>query len=62
VLLHLSPEGTKAMQWANDHFAAAAVALLKDTSEECRAEIASFLEGIGQRLMAAASAPEDPQA
>ena len=59
VLLHLSPEGTEAMQWANDHFSAAAVALLKDSSEESLADIAEFLEGIGQRLMAAASAPEE---
>ena len=59
VLLHLSPEGTEAMKWANDHFAAAAVALLKDSSDESLDDIAGFLEGIGQRLMAAASSPED---
>ena len=59
VLLHLSPEGTEAMQWANDHFAAAAGALLKASSEESIIDIAEFLEGIGQRLMAAASAPEE---
>lgn len=59
VLLHLSPEGTEAMQWANDHFAAAAEALLKASSEESIIDIAEFLEGIGQRLMAAASAPEE---
>ena len=58
VLLHLSPEGTEAMQWANDHFAAAAGALLQASSEENIVDIAEFLEGIGQRLMAAASAPE----
>lgn len=58
VLLHLSPEGTEAMQWANDHFAAAAGALLQASSEDSIVDIAEFLEGIGQRLMAAASAPE----
>ena len=58
VLLHLSPEGTDAMQWANDHFAAAAGALLQASSEDSIVDIAEFLEGIGQRLMAAASAPE----
>ncbi|SDP25640.1 DNA-binding transcriptional regulator, MarR family [Arthrobacter sp. ok909] len=59
VLLHLSPEGTDAMQWANDHFAAAAAALLEESSEENIVNIAEFLEGIGQRLMAAASDPEE---
>ena len=59
VLLHLSPEGTEAMQWANDHFAAAAGALLEASSEESIVDIAEFLEGIGQRLMAAATDPED---
>ncbi|MET3949224.1 MarR family transcriptional regulator [Arthrobacter sp. UYEF36] len=59
VLLHLSPEGTEAMQWANDHFAAAAGALLQASSEESIVDIAEFLEGIGQRLMAAASSPEE---
>ena len=59
VLLHLSPEGTDAMQWANDHFAAAAAALLQESSEGSIVNIAEFLEGIGQRLMAAASAPEE---
>jgi DNA-binding MarR family transcriptional regulator len=59
VLLHLSPEGTDAMQWANDHFAAAAGALLQDSSDNSIGDIAEFLEGIGQRLMAAANAPED---
>lgn len=59
VLLHLSPEGTDAMQWANDHFAAAAGALLQDSSEESIVDIAEFLEGIGERLMAAASAPDE---
>ena len=59
VLLHLSPEGTEAMQWANDHFAAAAGALLQASSEESIVDIAEFLEGIGQRLMAAATDPED---
>ncbi|MCI9872654.1 MarR family winged helix-turn-helix transcriptional regulator [Arthrobacter humicola] len=59
VLLHLSPEGTDAMQWANDHFAAAAEALLQESSEGSIVNIAEFLEGIGQRLMAAASAPEE---
>jgi DNA-binding MarR family transcriptional regulator len=59
VLLHLSPEGTEAMPWANDHFAAAAAALIQDSSEESIVDIAEFLEGIGQRLMAAATDPED---
>ena len=59
VLLHLSPEGTEAMQWANDHFAAAAGALLQASSEESIVDIAEFLEGIGQRLMAPATDPED---
>ncbi|MDP9982245.1 DNA-binding MarR family transcriptional regulator [Pseudarthrobacter oxydans] len=59
VLLHLSPEGTEAMQWANDHFAAAAGALLQASSEESIVDIAEFLEGIGQRLMAAATDPEE---
>lgn len=59
VLLHLSPEGTDAMQWANNHFAAAAEALLQESSEGSIVNIAEFLEGIGQRLMAAASAPEE---
>jgi DNA-binding MarR family transcriptional regulator len=59
VLLHLSPEGTEAMQWANDHFAAAAGALLQASSEESIVDIAEFLEGIGERLMAAATDPED---
>ncbi|MDI3213859.1 MarR family transcriptional regulator [Arthrobacter sp. AL12] len=59
VLLHLSPEGTEAMQWANDHFAAAAGALLEDSSAESVVDIAEFLEGIGERLMAAATDPED---
>ena len=59
VLLHLSPEGTEAMQWANDHFAAAAGALLEASSEENIVDIAEFLEGIGQRLMAAATDPEE---
>ena len=58
VLLHLSPEGTDAMQWANDHFAAAAGALLQASSEDSIVDIAEFLEGIGQRLMAAATDPE----
>ncbi|MET4134147.1 DNA-binding MarR family transcriptional regulator [Pseudarthrobacter sp. PvP090] len=58
VLLHLSPEGTDAMQWANDHFAAAAAALLQASSEDSITDIAEFLEGIGQRLMAAATDPE----
>ncbi|KUM33360.1 MarR family winged helix-turn-helix transcriptional regulator [Arthrobacter sp. EPSL27] len=58
VLLHLSPEGNEAMQWANDHFAAAARALLESSSKESVADIAEFLEGIGQRLMDAANAPE----
>ncbi|MDZ4091845.1 MAG: MarR family transcriptional regulator [Arthrobacter sp.] len=58
VLLHLSPEGTEAMQWANDHFAAAAGALLQASSEENIVDIAEFLEGIGERLMAAATDPE----
>ena len=57
VLLHLSPEGTDAMQWANDHFAAAAAALIQESSKESVIGIAEFLEGIGQRLMAAASDP-----
>ena len=59
VLLHLSPEGTEAMQWANDHFAAAAGALLEASSEENIVDIAEFLEGIGERLMAAATDPEE---
>ncbi|MCB5293143.1 MarR family winged helix-turn-helix transcriptional regulator [Arthrobacter sp. SO3] len=59
VLLHLSPEGTEAMQWANDHFAAAAAALIQDSSAENVVDIAEFLEGIGQRLMAAATDPEE---
>ena len=59
VLLHLSPEGTKAMQWANDHFAAAAAALVHDSSAESIVDIAEFLEGIGERLMAAATDPEE---
>lgn len=59
VLLHLSPEGTEAMQWANDHFAAAAGALLQASSEENIVDIAEFLEGIGERLMAAATDPEE---
>ena len=59
VLLHLSTEGTEAMQWANDHFAAAAAALLQASAEDTIVDIAEFLEGIGQRLMAAASAPEE---
>lgn len=58
VLLHLSPEGNEAMQWANDHFAAAASALLEASSKDSVADIAEFLEGIGQRLMDAANAPE----
>ena len=62
VLLHLSPEGTDAMQWANDHFAAAASALINGSSEDSVVDIAAFLEGIGQRLMAAATDPEDPEA
>ncbi|WP_263428254.1 MarR family transcriptional regulator [Arthrobacter sp. NicSoilB8] len=61
VLLHLSPEGTDAMQWANDHFAAAAAALLQKSSEDSIAQIAEFLEGIGQRLMAAASDPDEAE-
>lgn len=59
VLLHLSAEGTEAMQWANDHFAAAAAALLQESSQDRIVSIAEFLEGIGQQLMAAASAPEE---
>jgi hypothetical protein len=47
------------MQWANDHFAAAAGALLEDSSAESVVDIAEFLEGIGERLMAAATDPEE---
>ncbi|WP_427006421.1 MarR family winged helix-turn-helix transcriptional regulator [Pseudarthrobacter sp. H2] len=58
VFLHLSPAGTHAMQWANEHFAEAASAVLHGSSEGSIADIATFLEGIGQRLIAAASAPD----
>lgn len=58
VLLYLSPEGADAMRWANDHFEAAAAALIQDSSDESIVDIAEFLDGIGQRLMSAASAPE----
>jgi DNA-binding MarR family transcriptional regulator len=58
VLLHLSPAGTHAMQWATEHFAEAAAAVLNGSSEGDISDVADFLEGIGQRLLAAASAPE----
>lgn len=58
VLLHLSPAGTHAMQWATEHFAEAAAAVLHESPEGSMADIAQFLEGIGQRLLSAASAPE----
>jgi DNA-binding MarR family transcriptional regulator len=58
VLLQLSPAGTHAMQWATEHFAEAAAAVLQASSEDSVSDIAGFLEGIGQRLLAAASAPE----
>lgn len=56
LFLHLSPAGTEAMQWANQHFAEAASAVLTESSESGIADIAQFLEGIGQRLISAASA------
>jgi DNA-binding MarR family transcriptional regulator len=58
VLLHLSPAGTHAMQWATEHFAKAAEAVLEGSPEDRIADVASFLEGIGQRLLAAATASE----
>ena len=58
VLLHLSPAGTHAMQWATEHFAEAAAAVLQGAPEGSISDVAGFLEGIGQRLLAAASAPE----
>lgn len=58
VLLHLSPAGTDAMQWATEHFAEAAKAVIQGSSDDAVSSIAVFLEGIGQRLLAAASAPE----
>ena len=58
VFLHLSPAGTHAMQWANGHFAEAAKAVIQGSSDDAASSIADFLEGIGQRLLAAASAPE----
>jgi DNA-binding MarR family transcriptional regulator len=61
VLLHLSPAGTHAMQWATEHFAGAAAAVLQGSPEDSISDVASFLEGIGQRLLAAASAPEQPR-
>lgn len=57
VFLHLSPAGTEAIQWANQHFADAASAVLGESSGTNIADIAQFLEGIGQRLSLAASAP-----
>lgn len=59
VFLHLSPAGTEAMQWANRHFAEAASAVLDGSSGRNIADIAQFLEGIGQRLISAASAPDE---
>lgn len=58
VLLQLSPAGTHAMQWATEHFAEAAAAVLEGSSDDRISDVAGFLEGIGQRLLAAASAPE----
>lgn len=58
VFLHLSPAGTEAMQWANQHFAEAASAVLGGSSEANIANIGQFLEDIGQRLSQAASAPD----
>lgn len=58
LFLHLSPAGTEAMQWANQHFAEAASAVLDESSESGIEDIAQFLEGIGQRLISAASAPD----
>lgn len=58
VFLHLSPAGTEAMQWANQHFAEAASAVLAGSAEAKIADIAQFLEDIGQRLSRAASAPD----
>jgi DNA-binding MarR family transcriptional regulator len=58
VFLHLSTAGTEAMQWANQHFSEAASAILDGSSDDSIADIAQFLEGIGQRLSTAASAPE----
>ncbi len=59
VFLHLSPAGKQAMQWANQHFAEAALAVLEGSAEGSIADIAQFLEGIGQRLLSAASAPRN---
>lgn len=56
LFLHLSPSGVEAMQWANHFFVDAASAVLAGTSEESIADIAQFLEGIGQRLIFSASA------
>ena len=58
VLLHLSPAGTHAMQWATEHFAEAAAAVLEGSPADRISDVASFLEEIGQRLLAAASEPE----
>lgn len=58
VFLHLSPAGTHAMQWATEHFAEAAAAVLEGASQERVTDVAGFLEGIGQRLLAAASTPD----
>jgi DNA-binding MarR family transcriptional regulator len=58
VFLHLSPAGTHAMQWATEHFAEAAKAALQGSSDDSVSSIAEFLEGIGQRLISAASAPD----
>ncbi|WP_432393405.1 MarR family winged helix-turn-helix transcriptional regulator [Pseudarthrobacter sp. L19] len=58
VFLHLSPAGTHAMQWATEHFAEAAAAVLEGASQESITDVAGFLEGIGQRLLAAASTPD----
>lgn len=58
VFLRLSPAGSEAMQWANQHFAAATSAVLGGTSKTNIADIAQLLEGIGERLISAASDPE----
>ncbi|MET4136717.1 DNA-binding MarR family transcriptional regulator [Pseudarthrobacter sp. PvP090] len=59
LLLQLSPAGTHAMQWSTEHFSEAAAAVLAGSSNETIADISTFLESIGQRLLAAAGAPDE---
>ncbi|MHA7263999.1 MarR family winged helix-turn-helix transcriptional regulator [Arthrobacter sp. TMN-37] len=58
LLLQLSPAGMQAMQWSTEHFSEAATAVLAGSSAGTIADIGGFLDSIGQRLLAAAGAPE----